>query len=456
MKMKIADVLGISDAKLICGNPEEQLGCFSKDTRTINRGDVYIAFCGENFDGNDFFGDAFSKEAKTCILSKLENEEEVKKQYLDKNIILVRDTIEFITELAKKKRETIHVPVIAVTGSVGKTSTKNLIASVLEQKYTVLKTQGNLNTNIGLSLTLLGYQNEECIVLEMGMNTFGEISTLSNIAKPTIAVITNIGTSHIGNLGSRENILKAKLEILEGLTGPILVNNDNDLLHKWGTNNQEREIITFGIAEESDYQATDIHYSKNGSSFYLKNQEYQIPVYGKAFIYNSLVAYAIGKMLDINDEDIRYAYQKQKSEEHRMCKIEACNFLILDDTYNSSYDSLVLALDVLKSFSARKIAVLGDILELGEFSEKIHRDIGELVLNTHVDLLVTVGELSKYINEEAMKLGLNIDSCFHFDKNEEAIDFLKNNIKAKDVVLVKASHAMNFGQIVDELKVWEF
>lgn len=454
--MKIADVLGISEAKLVCGNPEEQLGHFSKDTRAINEGDVYIAFCGENFDGNDFFCDAFSKGARTCILSKLENEKEVKKQYSDKNIILVHDTIEFITELAKKRRETIHVPVIAVTGSVGKTSTKNLIANVLEQKYTVLKTQGNLNTNIGLSLTLLNYRNEECIVLEMGMNTFGEISVLSNIAKPTIGVITNVGTSHIGNLGSRENILKAKLEILEGLTGPILVNNDNDLLHKWATNNQEQEIITFGIDEESDYQATDIHYSKNGSSFCLESHEYQIPVYGKAFIYNSLVSYIIGKMLDVSDEDIRFAYQKQKPEEHRMCKIEANNFLILDDTYNSSYDSLVLALDVLKSFSTRKIAVLGDILELGEFSEKIHRDIGRLILDSHVDSLITVGEFSKYINEEAIKLGLDTNSCFHFDKNEDAIEFLKNNIKAKDVLLVKASHAMNFSQIVDELKVWEF
>lgn len=454
--MKIADVLNISNAKLICGNIEDSLDNFSKDTRVIHKGDTYVAFTGENFDGNVFFEDAFSKGAKTCILSKLENIEDVKKKYVDKNIILVDDTIEFVMAIATKKRENIHVPVIAVTGSVGKTSTKNLIASVLEQKYKVLKTQGNLNTKIGLSFTLLNYQDEECIVLEMGMNHLGEISLLSNIAKPSVAVITNIGTSHIGNLGSRENILKAKLEILYGLTGPILINNDNDLLYTWAKSHPEYSIITFGIDQESDYQARDIEYSKDGTTFTLKNQKYQIPVYGKAFIYNSLVSYIIGRMLDVSDKEINFAYQNQVAEEHRMSKILKDGFCILDDTYNSSYDSVALALDVLKSFSTRKIAVLGDILELGDFSKKIHQDIGKLVFNSGIDLLVTVGEDSKYIHEEAIKQGLNKNNCFHFTTNEEAIIFLKRAITKGDTLLIKASHAMNFSQIVDELKTLEF
>ena len=447
--MKIKDVLGISNAKLIVGNPEDLLENFSKDTRTIKEGDTYVAFVGENFDGNLFFQDAFLKGAKTCILSKFDLNDRDK--YLDKNIILVDDTLDFITKAATKKREGISVPVIAVTGSVGKTSTKNLIADVLSKKYHVLKTAGNLNTKIGLSLTLLNYQKEECIVLEMGMNQFGEIRALTNIAKPTIAVITNIGTSHIGNLGSRENILKAKLEILEGLSGPIIVNYDNDMLGNWANQEKDREIITFGIDSEANYQASNIRYSKRGSSFTLGNLKFQIPVIGKAFIYNALVSYIVGKLLFVNEEDILDALKMIKPEEHRMEIKDRGDITIIDDTYNASYDSVLFALDVLSRFDGRKIAVLGDILELGLYGEEIHRNIGHLIVDDSIDCLVTVGDMAMYINEEAISNGFLESSSFHFINNEEAVLFLKRFIQVGDVLLVKASHGMNFIQIVDSL-----
>ena len=449
IKLRIEDILGLSNARLIVGSPKDILGNFSKDTRTIQEGDTYIAFMGENFDGNLFFSDAFLKGAKTCILSKFDISK--KDQYSNKNIILVDDTVEFITLAASKKRESISVPVIAVTGSVGKTSTKNLIADVLSKKYHVLKTSGNLNTKIGLSLTILNYHDEECIVLEMGMNQFGEIRALTNIAKPTIAVITNIGTSHIGNLGSRENILKAKLEILEGLSGPILVNYDNDLLYEWANQEKNREIITFGINSSALYQASNLKYSKKGSFFVIDKNRFEIPILGKAFVYNALAAYIIGKLLHVDEENIHWAFNELKPEKHRMEIKNLGEVTVIDDTYNASYDSVLVALEVLSKFDGRKIAVLGDIFELGDYSVEIHQKIGHLIKKNRVDLLITVGNMAKYIYEEAIHDGLSKSMSYHFESNEEALKLLNRIIQKGDVLLVKASHGMNFLWIVEHL-----
>ena len=449
--MKIKDCIGICNAKLIVGTLEDELKNFSKDTRTIKEGDTYIALKGEVFNGNTFFEDAFRKGAKTCILDELDQPELIIEKYPNKNIILVDNTLDFMMALASKKRKDITAPVIAITGSVGKTSTKNIVASVLSQKYKVLSTKGNLNTKIGLSLMILNYQEEDYLVLEMGMNEFGEIRALTNIAKPNIAIITNIGTSHIGNLGSRENILKAKLEILEGLSGPIIINNDNDLLHNWYEKEKEREIITFGIEEKSDVEAEQITYSKEGSSFIIDKKEYTLPVYGKAFIYNALVGYIIGKLCNIEPDKIKSSFENFRGEEHRMEKIFKNDITIIDDTYNASYDSVYFALDVLSHLEGRKIAVLGDILELGDYSEEIHRNIGKLIIKNKIDILITIGKFAKFINEEAKKEGLNSQNSYHFEKNSEAVNLLKMILKKDDIILLKASHGMNFLEIVDAL-----
>ena len=224
---------------MLFGNEELEVENFSKDTRTIQKGDIYIGIKGEKFDGSNFWNQALDVGATAVLISNIQISKEEKEKYKDKTIIQVEDTLEALYEIAKYKRSLYNIPVIAVTGSVGKTSTKDIIASVVSQKYKTLKTEGNNNNNIGLPLTILKLKDHEALVVEMGMNHFGEISLLTNIAKPTLAVITNIGTSHIGNLGSRENILKAKLEILEGMKIPrVIINNYNDLLHKWYEENK--------------------------------------------------------------------------------------------------------------------------------------------------------------------------------------------------------------------------
>ena len=231
-KITVEDIVEVTRGTLIYGNKDEICENFSKNTKEIHNGDVYIGFKGERYDGGKFYEEAFLQGAKGCIINKIAG---LDIKHIDgKFVIQVEDTIEAIGEIAKLKRSKYDIPVIAVTGSVGKTSTKDIIYSVVSQKYHTLKTQGNMNNHIGMPMTILGLKDHEALVIEMGMNHLGELSKLTNIAKPTIAVITNVGTAHIGNLGSRENILKAKLEILEGLQdhGFVVINNDNDLLYK--------------------------------------------------------------------------------------------------------------------------------------------------------------------------------------------------------------------------------
>ena len=230
--LTVRDILKITDGKLINGNIENVCENFSKDTRTIKKGDIYIGIKGETFDGSEFWKQAIDNGAETVIIENIEITSEEINKYKEKTIIKVKNTLEALYKIAEYKRSLYNIPVIAITGSVGKTSTKDIIASVVKTKFKTLKTEGNNNNNIGLPLTILKLKDHEALVVELGMNHFKEISLLTKIAKPTLSIITNIGTSHIGNLGSRENILKAKLEILEGMKKQvIIINNDNDLLH---------------------------------------------------------------------------------------------------------------------------------------------------------------------------------------------------------------------------------
>ena len=260
-KLSIEEIVNACNGRLICGDKSQLVQGFSRDSREIEKGDIYVGIRGENFDGNTYCVQALESGAMGCIVEESYEGNINLENIKDKNIIIVKDSIKALQDIATYRRTQFNIPAVAVTGSVGKTSTKDIIASCLAQKFNVLKTQGNKNNHIGLPLTILELKNQEMMVIEMGMNHFGEIRTLTNIVKPRVCVITNVGTSHIGNLGSRENILKAKLEILEGMepNGVVVVNNDNDLLHKWAEENKEKyNIVTFGIENTSDYTAYNI------------------------------------------------------------------------------------------------------------------------------------------------------------------------------------------------------
>jgi len=455
----VKDILKICNGKLICGNEEETCENFSKDTRQISKGDIYLGIKGERFNGSVFFKEAFEKGAKGCILQDVEISKEDIDTYNDKFIIVVEDVVKALQELAAYKRSLYNIPVIGITGSVGKTSTKDIIASVMATKYNVLKTEGNYNNEIGLPLTILKLKEHDALVLEMGMSAFGEISLLSNIAKPTIGVVTIIGSSHIGELGSRENILKAKLEILEGLNekGSLIINNDNDLLNLWNKENKDNhKHITYGIDNESLLIPKNIHINDSDSSFEIdiNNKTYtvKVPVAGKHFIYNSLAAIAVGLENNIEMEKIIEGISNFSLTKRRMEIIKnKQNVTILNDSYNASYESVKAALEYLSSIKAnRKIAVLGDVLELGKFSKQMHEKMGEEVVKNNINILVTVGTEAKIIADMVKKENKEI-FVYSFDNNQAAITLIKEQMKEDDVILIKASNSMKFEEIVDSI-----
>jgi len=461
MNLKIKDIIKCTNGILLTGNENFECVDFSKDTRTIKSGDTYIGIKGEKFDGNLFWEDALNKGASTVIINKIDIPKDKINKYSNKNIIQVNDTKKALLQIATAKRNLYKdLIVVGVTGSVGKTSTKDIIASVLSQKYTTLKTEGNNNNDIGLPFTILRLKDEQVAVIEMGMNHLGEISVLTKVAKPTISVITNIGTSHIGNLGSRENILKAKLEILEGMEKTnLVINNDNDLLHNWYIENKDKlNIHTFGINEISNCMANNIIKNENASTFEcnidgMKFEE-TVPIGGDVFILNALCASLIGNILNLSNEEIQKGISTIELTKKRMEIIKLNNGVtLINDSYNASFESIKASLEYLSNTNAnRKIAVLGDIFELGEFAEEMHKKVGKEVANNNIDLLFVIGENSKYIVEEAINNGMNEQNIYYAKNKEDLIQKLKKEMSDGDCILFKASNGMKLFDIVEKLK----
>ena len=460
-ELTVQDVVKITNGKLVIGVKEEICENFSIDTRKIEENDTFVGIKGDKIDGSTLWKEALDNGAKIAIVENINFTYAEMEAYKAKRkvIIKVEDTLKALTQIAEYKRTLYDIPVVGVTGSVGKTSTKDIIAKVVSQKYNTLKTEGNNNNHIGVPKTILRLKDEEAAVIEMGMNHFGEISALSNIAKPTIAVITNIGTSHIGNLGSRQNILRAKLEILDGMKNKkIVINNDNDLLHKWYEENKSNnEIITFGILNNSDYMAEDIIINENGSSFICEGKDgkikIEVPLVGEHNIYNALCATAVGKCLQLSDEQIIEGIKKVEITKKRMEKvILQDNVILVNDTYNASLESIKEALKHIASLpKGRKIAVLGDVLELGDFSEQVHEKIGEEVAKQKIDILICCGPNSKSICRSALEKGMKKEQIYYENNIKNVIKRIKQKMEKEDVILLKASNAMKFSDIANEL-----
>ena len=461
-KIFVKDVINLCKGKIIFGKEDETVEEIVRDTREVKKGYTYIGFKGEKNDGNLMYEQALKNGAKVCILQKSSIEnlidiEKIKKEYNNCTIILVEDTTRTLQQIAILKRNMYNIPVVGITGSVGKTSTKDIIASVMSKKFNVLKTLGNYNNQIGLPLTILRLKDENAMVIEMGMNQLREISNLTKIAKPTVAVITNVGTAHIGNLGSRENILKAKLEILEGLeeNGILVINNDNDMLNKWNRENKNKsfKVITFGMENKSNIMPYDVQLSENGSTYKIdiegKTYNVNISVGGNHFVLNSLCAIAIGRIFNIKMEDILDGIANFELTKRRMqVEKNKQGITIINDCYNANYDSMKAGIEYLAKINAKnKIAVLGDMLELGNFAKELHERVGKEVAKNNIDVLITVGDLSKYIASEAERMGLSDKNIFCYKTNKEAIKKIKEISKEGDAILLKASNGLNFQEI---------
>lgn len=438
--MNLNDILKIHNADIICGDTNIEIEHIKIDSRKVEKNDTFIGIKGDNYDGNSFYLDAIKNGANLIII---DNDKYIKK--LDKTIVLVDDSVSFLQSLATYKMKKIKAPVIAVTGSVGKTTTKDIIYSVLKEKYKVLKTYKNYNGQIGLPLTVLEYKDEDIILLEMGMNQIGGIAKLSKIVKPDIAIITNIGTSHIGYLKSRENILKAKLEILEYMKkgSTVILNNDDDMLNKIKL--KDYNVITYGINNKSDYNAYDIKLDYDKVTYKVNSDTYNLNMPGLSTIYNSLVSIIIGELFKI--KNIKKILENVEITSNRLELKKIGNITIIDDCYNASYESMMNALDILKNVEKkRKIAILGDIVEIGDYAKEIHEKLGGKIEN--IDILITVGEYSIYIYNKA-----NIKEKYHYLDVENAYKKIKEIIKEDDIILIKASNAMNFKYIVDKMLV---
>lgn len=454
----VKNILESINGTILCGSDNVEFIGASIDSRTVKTDEAYFALKGERTDGTLYCCDAIKNGAKVCFVeSNIFSDEELNNLAQSATIVLVSSVEDALVEIAKVKRSLYDIPVVAITGSVGKTSTKDVIAEVMAQKFNVQKTQGNKNNRLGVPLTIMSLRDHDALVIEMGMNHLGEIHELTNIAKPSLSVISNIGTSHIGNLGSRENILKAKLEILDGMTNKkVIINNDNDMLHKWNLEDENAEKITFGIHEKSIYMASKVKMTEESNEFSveLNSTEYKFTTQkpGEVFILNALSAIAVGMEYGVPIDKIQRAIANAEITKNRLDIEKVNDVLLIKDYYNASFESIKPSLEYLANLDrGRKIAVLGDIKEVGSFSKEIHEKVGKEVAKNKIDKLITVGEEAKNIVKKAKNEGMSNEDVCSCDSNEQAIEVLKGMLLKGDTVLLKASNSMKFGEIYDEI-----
>ncbi|AVP54170.1 UDP-N-acetylmuramoyl-tripeptide--D-alanyl-D-alanine ligase [Clostridium tetani] len=450
-------VKAVSGEILIKGN---ELGWeyISTDTRKIEEKAIFIALKGERFNGNEYTASASQKGAFICIVDEVHFKKEEIKDYT--TVIKVKDTSEALLDLAKYYKSKLEVKVVAITGSTGKTSTKDLTASVLGAKYKVFKTEGNFNNEIGLPLMIFKLDKTyDIAVLEMGMSNFGEIHKMAKTALPDVAIITNIGISHIENLKSQDNILKAKLEITDffGENNILIVNGEDDLL---GDLKEEKyKLIKTGLGKNHNIYAYDINLNEKSVSFkvFEEGNELQIdiPVPGKHNVLNSLLAIACGRIFKISFEDIKKGLLDLQTTSMRLDMVEGKKFNIVDDSYNASPDSMKAAIEVLCNIkSKRKFAVLGTMKELGEEAYRAHREIGKYAGEKSVNLIV-LGSFSKAYIEgylEGSENKNNRGNILEAKDKEEVINYLDINLNSEDVVLFKASRSEHFEEMVESFK----
>lgn len=452
-KLTLKEIEVAIEGKIIQQGTKEEFYNLSIDTRNLKDGDIYLAIRGENFNGNDYVVEAMNKGAKLCIVDEVKFEcNDIKE---DVSVLLVKNTRKAILDLARYYRETLDIKVVGITGSTGKTSTKDLTAAVLGSKYKVFKTKGNFNNEIGLPLMIFSLDRSyDIAVLEMGMSNEGEIHNLAYAAKPDIALITNVGISHIENLGTRENILKAKMEITDFFNenNVLIINCDNDMLST--VKEKDYKIVKIGTENELNYKARGIISNEDSVKFQLKEDntcdlvQYVINMPGKHNVLNGMLAIACGKELGLSVEEIQRGLLNVEATSMRLEVIKSEKLTIINDCYNASPDSMFAALDVLKNCNGnKKIAVLGTMKELGNEAKNAHFKVGEYAKECGVDLLICIGD-----NSEDYKLGFaqNSDSMV-FDDKDETIKYLENFISLGDVVLVKASRSMKFEHIVNKL-----
>jgi len=454
IELSIRDLLKICGGRLLAGNENRQFRGVCTDSRKLTPGQLFFALRGERFDGHEFITRAFKKGAAGAVVGR-----EVEVPFRDGCLVMVDNPLLCLQRLAAWWRRRFDIPVIGVTGSSGKTTTKDILAGILTSLGKVHKTEGNYNNEIGLPLILLGLDDSHKVcVVEMAMRGLGEIALLCEIARPTGGIITNIGLAHYEKLGSRENIARAKGELAESLPreGFLMLNSEDE----WSSFIAEMtstRVVYYGMGEEAQIRAREVQFTSQGTVFKLEAGEtsgvIRSPLLGKHNVYNCLGAIGAAIQLGVSLDQIQEGLDNISLTKMRLEKISGNRgSTIINDTYNANPDSMKASLGVLKYFnSKRSIAVLGDMLELGEIAAEEHRGVGKEVARAGIDFLVTVGNLANYIAEAASEMGMPRDNIFIACSNGEAASFLRRIIGPGDVVLVKGSRAMGMEEIVRAL-----
>ena len=433
------------------GKLQEEVSSIITDSRKADKGCLFVPIVGERVDAHKFIPQVMAAGALATLSERV-------LEQADFPYIVVESSLQAVKDIAEFYLKQLEIPVVGITGSVGKTSTKEVIASVLSQKYRTLKTQGNFNNELGLPLTVFRLRDEdEVAVLEMGISDFGEMTRLARIARPDTCVITNIGTCHLENLGDRDGVLKAKTEIFKFLRpdGHIVLNGDDD---KLSTVKEQEDIapVFFGMSQGCQVYGDEIvSRGLKGMTCTIHMGEdsfkVDIPMPGRHMVYNALAAAAVGRIYGLTDEQIKAGIESLEPISGRFRMIDTEKFLIVDDCYNANPMSMKASLDVLQDGSGRRVAVLGDMGELGTDEVQLHESVGEHAGKCDIDVLICTGKLCKSMAEKAIQTNPDLKVIYEPDR-ESLLEHLEGYVQQGDTILVKASHFMKFEEVVEKLQ----
>lgn len=419
------------------------------DSRKVSKGCLFVPIKGARVDGHDFIPQVY-KDGAMCVLSEYRMD-------IDKPYIQVVSTAQALMDIAAFYRQSLEIRVIGITGSVGKTSTKEMIASVLEEKFNVLKTEGNFNNEIGLPLTIFRLnEKHQVAVLEMGISHFGDMEKLAAIARPDVCVITNIGLCHLENLSNRNGVLKAKTEMFDYMSdnASIILNGDDDKLITINEYKGTKPLF-YGTDKKFNLYGENVTSLGLKGTFFTvnfmngKSYEIYVRIPGKHMVYNSMAAAVVGEVLGMQPEEIKKGIEKIRAVKGRNNVIETKHYTIIDDCYNANPVSIKAAIDVLSDAHGRKVAVLGDMFELGSEEIQMHMEVGEYAAKKKIDLLICIGELSENTFKAAKDKG--ISNALYYKTKEEFLDEAGKILNKSDNILIKASHGMEFSKLVDFL-----
>ena len=447
MRVKVSDIAAAAEGKLLCGDENTVITSFITDSREAKAGAMFVPIRGERADGHSYIPAVLEGPAAAAF-----TDHEI--PLGEKPLVLVKDCREALQRAAAWYRDQFAIPIVGITGSVGKTTAKEMVAQALSAQFRVLKTAGNQNSQVGVPITVCGLRKDHtAAVVEMGVSMPGEMAHIAGVVKPTCAVMTNIGVSHIEFMKTRENILAEKARIADYLPpdGALFVNGDDDLLPTLKETMGSR-VVTFGLGPTCDWRAFGLNEADKGTFFTCQSPagertELFVPAAGEHNVRNALCAMAVARYLGVPAGDVVRAISAYKAPAMRQQMVEANGLLIIDDSYNASPDSMRSAIDVLSTrpVTGKRAAVLADMLELGDYSQQGHYQVGQYAKERGVELLVAVGPLSREI---AAGYG---EGARWFATNQEAAAFLRDALRPGDAVLVKGSRGMKTDEIVAAL-----